>query len=96
MGIVRSADIDRVDIVAFHQLTPVGFVRGIAPLFSERFDFFLVTTTDSLADRNVFSIEKVFELRVGVGVSATHEAVADESDADWFLGHKDKVRDLDD
>jgi hypothetical protein len=45
----------------------------------------LVAPADSLADGDVFGVEEMGELGVGVRMGATHEAVADEADADWFF-----------
>ena len=92
MGVVGRADVDGVDVVAFHQLAPVGFVGRVAPLLGEGGDFFLIATADGLADRDVLGVEEVAELRVGVRVGAAHEAVTDESDADFFF-HKWRVAD---
>jgi hypothetical protein len=40
----------------------------------------------------VLGIEEMAELRVGIRVGATHEAVTDESDADWFFHDGEGVR----
>jgi hypothetical protein len=60
-------------------------------LFGEGLDLGLVATTDGLADRDVAGIEEMGDLGVGVRVGATHEAVADESDAEFFFHRDGKV-----
>ena len=87
--VVRGADVDGVDVGARDQLAPVGFVGGVAPLLGEVLDLGFVATADGLADDVVASgqlvlREEVTDLRVGVGVGATHEAVTDETDANGF------------
>ena len=66
VGIVRRADVDGVDIVALHQLTPVGFGISVAPLLGESFDFVLGASADNLTDGDVFGVEKVLKLGVCV------------------------------
>ena len=39
----------------------------------------------------MLGVEKVGELGVGVRVGAAHEAVADESDADWFFHDGERI-----
>jgi hypothetical protein len=83
--VVGRADVDGVDVRAFHEFAPVGFVGRVAPFFGEGLDLGLIAAADRLADRDVFGVEEVGELGVGVRVGAAHEAVADESDADFFF-----------
>ncbi len=85
--IVGGADVHGIDIIARDDFFPVGFGVGVAPFFGESFHVFLVAAADDLLDGGVFGVEKVFDLGVGVGVGAAHEAVADEADADWFFVH---------
>jgi len=66
VGIVRRADVDGIDIVAFHQLTPVGFGISVAPLLCEGFDFVPGASADNLTDGDVFGVEKVVKLGVCV------------------------------
>ena len=64
VGIVWRADVDGVDIVALHQLTPIGFGISVAPLLGEGFDFVFGASADDLTDGDVFSVEKVLKLGV--------------------------------
>ena len=85
VGVVGRADVDGVDVLAFHEFAPIGFVGRVAPFFGEGFHLGLVTAADRLADGHVLRVEEVAELRVGVRVGAAHKAVADEADAYFFF-----------
>jgi len=85
VGIVWCANVDGVNVIAFDEFAPVGLVGGVAPFFGKGGDFFLIPTANDLANRYVLGVEKVGHLRVGVRVGATHEAITDEADADFFF-----------
>jgi len=89
--IVWGADVDGVDVVAFYEFTPVGFGVSIAPFLGEFFNLVFGASADDLFDRDVSGVEEVLELGVGVGMGATHEAVANDADADRFFGHQGEV-----
>lgn len=84
--IVWGADVDGVDVVAFHQLPPIRFIRSEPPFLGEGFHLLFIATADGLSHRDVVGVKEVAELRVGVGVGPAHEAVPDEANAD-FLFH---------
>ena len=56
--VVRRANIDRIDVIAFEQLAPIGLDRLIAPVVGERFRLFFVASTDGFENRFVFEIGK--------------------------------------
>ena len=84
--IIRRADVNRVDVVALHQFAPIALRRFKAPLLRKRCPPFLVARTDGLEHRALAEIrKKVVDALVTVRVSAAHEAVAHESDVEWFF-----------
>ena len=87
VAVVRCADVNRVNVLARDELAPVGLNGFIAPLRREGFDLGFITRADGLEYALMFEVEEVVDLAIGVRVSATHEAVADESDAKLFVGH---------
>ena len=85
--VVRSADVDHVDVRPLDQLPPVGLGRLVAPLVGELLDLGGVAGARGLQHDLVFRREELADLLVGVRVGAAHEAVADHADAKLLLGH---------
>ena len=79
MDIIRSGDVDHVDVIPGDEFAPIRFYGFVTPFFCEGLGVFLVTGADRFKDRLLFEVEKVFDLREGVGVRAAHEAVSYES-----------------
>jgi hypothetical protein len=65
----------------------LGLDGLVAPLVSEGLHGGGITAADGLRDQLVAGGEEVVDLVEGVAVGAAHEAVADETDAELFLGH---------
>ena len=87
--IVRRGDVDDVDVVARDELLPIGLDGLVAPFVGELLRFRGVAAADGLRDEFVGRGEEVINLMEGVAVSAAHEAVADETDTELFLGHRE-------
>ena len=85
--VIGRTDVDGIDVVTFHQLAPVSFGIGVAPFFGEFFYLVPRPAADDLFDGDVFGFEKVLKLGVGIRMGATHEAVANDADADRFFAH---------
>ena len=85
MRIVRSANIDGVDILAFDQFPPVGFGRFVLPLIGKRLHLLFVTATDRLENRPVLELGKeIVDALVAVAMGSAHEPITDQSDVDCF------------
>ena len=80
-----ARDIDEADVIAVDQRVVVGFVALPAELLGRFLDGGLVAAGDGDHPRFRVDIEEPRDLAVGVGVSPTHELVADKADTD--LGH---------
>jgi hypothetical protein len=61
-------------------------------LAANSFTLALVAAADGLRDDFIAGGEEVVDLVEGVAVGAAHEAVADEADAELFLGHRRGLR----
>ena len=85
--VIWGADIDRIDVIALHEFAPVGLGIGVAPLLGEGFDVILGSPADDLLDGDVIGFKKVLKLGVGIRVGTTHEAVANDADADRCFTH---------
>ena len=84
MAVVGRADVDCVDVFACDQFLPIAFGRFIAPLFCESFGLRFVPATNGLKNRRIRQVEKIRYPAIRVGMSAAHEAVADEADVERF------------
>src|SRR5205807_1310025 len=84
MRIVRRADIDQVDVLAFDQFTPIRFHRLVAPFIRKCFGLIGATGADRFEHRPIVEIEKIVDLAIRVGVSPAHEAIADHADVQGF------------
>ena len=87
MGVVRTGDIDQVNVLALDQPPPVGFHRLVAPVARERLEAVLVACRDGLEYRLDGEIEVARRLKKRVRMRTAHEAVADESDIELLLRH---------
>ena len=85
--VVGRGDVDDINVIALKQLAPVGLDGLVAPLVGEGLHRRRIAAADGLWDEFVGGGEEVVDLVEGVAVGAAHEAVADESDAELFLGH---------
>ena len=92
VGVIGSADVNRVDVIAGDQGLPVGFHGLVAPLGGKGIGAFLVTGADGLQDGPVFDVGKeVVNPLVSVAVGSAHEAVAYKTDVEWFFFAHDEV-----
>ena len=87
MRVVRRANVDRIDVLARHELAPVGLIRLVAPLFSEIFNLGFIATTDRFAHRHVFRIEEMGHLGECIRMGTAHKAIANHADVQLFF-HK--------
>ena len=87
VGVIGCADIDGIYVVSFDQFTPIGLGVGVAPFLREGFHFIFRAAADHLLDRNMFGIEKVIKLGVGIRMGAAHESVTNNANADRFFAH---------
>ena len=86
--VVRDGDIHHVDVVPSDELLPIRFDGLIAPTICELLSLRGIARADRLEDDLIARREEVPDLGECVGVGAPHEAVADETDAKLFFGHR--------
>ncbi len=86
MRIVRRADIDGVDVLAFDKLAPVGFDGLVAPGIGERLGLRRITRAHRLEHRPIFEIEEIIHPAIAIGMGTAHKTIADQANIQWF-GH---------
>ena len=82
--IARRADVDRVDVVAGDDFTPVGRVLCEPELVGGVAHRALVAPADDLQHRLAREFEEVPSLSPRIAVRAAHELIADHRDAKRF------------
>ena len=87
MHVVGGADVDQVDVGPLHHAAPVGVGLLPSPVGGERLELVRLARAGRLHHRLVLQVEEVAHLAVGVGMGAAHEAVADDGDVQFLLGH---------
>ena len=82
MHVVGRDDVDQPDLGRGHQRLPVG--RGVfpAPVVGERLGVFFGLAEDGVHHRFERRLEELRDLPPSVGVGATHEPLADQSNID--------------
>ena len=78
--VVRARDIDDVDVLAAHEITPVGRVRLVAPVRRELLHPLFVPRGHRLQHGAQGEIEKPWRLQKRIRVGAAHEAVPHQPD----------------
>ena len=79
MRVVRRADVDDVDVLAFHQPPPIGLDGCIAPAVGKRLGLVGTAGAHGLENRAMLQIEEMIDLTIRIGMSPAHEAVTDEA-----------------
>src|SRR5262249_45291978 len=92
MCIVRTGNIDQLDIFALDELSLIGLNRLVSPVFGEG----LHTVRIAGAHRFQYWIECQVEEAgcrpEGVRMSAAHETVADQTDIELLFRHVSSIR----
>ena len=86
--VVGDSDVHHINVVASNELLPIRFDGLITPAIGELLGLGGITRTNCLQDDLIARREEVPDLSKCVGMGASHEAVADETDAKLFFGHR--------
>ena len=84
MGVIRTGDIDEVDIGSGDERAPVGLGRFPSPILGKSAELGLFSRTNGLQHRLMGEVEELIDLSVGVGVRSAHEAVSDHADVEFL------------
>src|SRR5262245_37769794 len=87
MRVIRAGDVDKVNVFALDQLTPIRLDRLVTPVVREGLRAIGIARADSLQRRLNGKIKETSGLQKRVRMSASHETIADQTDIQLFFCH---------
>src|SRR5260370_35995861 len=87
MSVVRTCNVDQIDISPLDELPPICFHRLVAPILGKPYYTLRISRTDRLQHRLIGHIKKTRRLKERVRVRAPHESVSNQADIEILPCH---------